>query len=291
MGTSVGTVIAVHRGECQVVHDDALITLRLGGRNAHRDQRLAVGDDVEFDAARAVLLELLPRRTQLARLRPGARGELQVVAANVDQLAIIASVAEPPFRSGLVDRFMLAAYAGGLAPLLVINKLDLQEGAALPEEIAAYAELLPVLAVSARTGAGLAALRAALRGKRSVLAGHSGVGKTSLVNALEPELQLETAGLARGGRGRHTTTRSCWIRLEADSIAIDTPGVRELASGPVDPALVARVYPDVARFAADCRFRDCAHSGEPGCAVQAAVESGQLRAARLEGFRRLQAEP
>jgi ribosome biogenesis GTPase len=214
-----------------------------------------------------------------------------VVAANVDQLAIVASVAEPPFRSGLVDRFMLAAHAGGLLPLLVINKLDLLPGAALPAEIAAYQELLPLHPVSARSGAGLDRLRAALRGKRSVLAGHSGVGKTSLVNALEPELQLETGELAAGGRGRHTTTRSSWIRLEADSIAIDTPGVRELASGPVDPELVLRVYPDLARFAADCRFRDCSHAAEPGCAVRAAVEGGRLGAARLEGWRRLVAEP
>lgn len=277
----------MHRGEVEVVCGDALIALRLGGRNAHLGQRLAVGDEVEFDAARRALEQVLPRRTQLARLRPGTRGELQVVVANVDRLAIVASLAEPPFRSGLVDRFMLAAFAGGLEPFLVVNKLDLGAGRELPDEIAAYREIVPVLAVSAHSGTGLDELRARLRGARTVLAGHSGVGKSSLINALEPELQLETAALARHGRGRHTTTRARWIRLDADSIAIDTPGVREIASGSVDPELVMRVYPDAARFAAQCRFRDCAHAAEPGCALRDAVERGQLRAERLAGLRRL----
>jgi ribosome biogenesis GTPase len=289
VGALVGTVIAVHRGECEVVHGDALRSLRV--RASRAGPQLAVGDEVEFDCERGVLERILPRRTQLARLRPGTRGELQVVAANVDRVAIVCSVAEPPFRAGLVDRFMLAAHAGGLEPLLVVNKLDLLGGAELPAEIAAYREILPTLAVSARSGAGLAELRAALRAARSVLAGHSGVGKTSLLNALEPELQLATGELVRRGRGRHTTTRASWIRLGADSVVIDTPGVREIASGPVDPELLMRVYPDVARFAADCRFRDCAHRAEPGCAVRAAVEGGALPASRLAGLQRLLTEP
>jgi ribosome biogenesis GTPase len=283
VGSAVGTVIAVHRGECEIVHGDALRALRLGGRGV----ALAVGDEVEFDPERGTLLRVLPRRTQLARLRPGRRGELQVVAANVDRVAIVASVVEPPFRSGLVDRFMLAAHAGGLEPLLVVNKIDLLGGSGLPEEVEAYREILPTHPVSARSGSGLDALRSALRGARTVLAGHSGVGKSSLINALEPDLQLATGELARHGRGRHTTARSVWVRLEPGSIAIDTPGVREIASGPVERALLERVYPDVARFAADCRFRDCAHAGEPGCAVRAAVESGALRAARVAGLARL----
>jgi ribosome biogenesis GTPase len=291
VSTEIGTVIAVHRGECEVVHGDALVSLRLGGRNAHLGQQLAVGDEVEFDPERAALLDVLPRRTQLARLRAGRRGELQVVAANVDRVAIVAAVAEPPFRSGLVDRFMLAAHVGGLEPLLVVNKLDLLGGSALPDEIDAYREILPLFPVSARSGAGIAELRRALGGARTVLAGHSGVGKSSLINALEPELQLATGELARRGGGRHTTARSTWIRLGPDSIAIDTPGVREIASGPVELELVDRVYPDVARFAEHCRFRDCAHASEPGCAVRAAVESGELRAARVAGLARLLAEP
>jgi ribosome biogenesis GTPase len=285
------TVIAVHRGEVEVVYGDALVTLRLGGRNAHLRQQLAIGDEVGFDSERAALLSVLPRRTQLARLRPGRRGELQVVAANVDRLAIVTSVADPPFRAGLVDRLMLAALAGGLEPLLVVNKLDLLGGSELPDEIAAYREILSTHAVSARSGTGLEALRGALRGARTVLAGHSGVGKSSLMNALEPELQLATGELARHGRGRHTTARSTWIRLEPGSIAIDTPGVREIATGAVPRELVERVYPDVARLAAGCRFRDCAHAAEPGCAVRAAVERGELRAARAKGYARLLAEP
>jgi ribosome biogenesis GTPase len=287
LASRTGTVIAVHRGECEVVCGDALLTLRLVGRNAHQGQRLAVGDEVEFDDERRTLEHVLPRRTQLARLRPGTRGEQQVVVANVDRLAIVASLADPVFRAGLVDRFLLAAFAGGLEPILVVNKLDLADGGELPDEIAAYREIVPVLPVSAHSGAGLDELRARLRGVRTVLAGHSGVGKSSLLNALDPELQLETGELARHGRGRHTTTRTRWVRLGDGAIAIDTPGVREIATGPVDPALVMRVYPDVERIAVRCRFRDCAHAAEPGCAVREAIAQGQLRAARLDALRRL----
>ena len=290
MTAPIATVITVHRGECEVVHGEALRTLKLIGRQAHRSQELVVGDEVRFDPERGVVLDVEPRRTRLARRRPRARHREHVIAANVDQLAIVAAVADPPFRSGAVDRFMLAAFAGGLRPLLVVNKIDLLEGD-LPAEIAAYRAVLPVLPVCALDGRGLGPLRAELAGARTVLAGHSGVGKSALLNALEPELRLETGAVARHGRGRHTTTRSLWIRLSADAVVIDTPGVREIASGAVDPELVDRVYPDVARLAAGCRFRDCAHEEEPDCAVRAAIEAGELSPDRLEARRRLLADP
>jgi ribosome biogenesis GTPase len=123
-----------------------------------------------------------------------------------------------------------------------------------------------------------------------VLAGHSGVGKSSLVNALEPELRLETAEITKWDRGQHTTTRSLYVRLPGGAIAIDTPGVREIGTGPVDPALLSAVYPDLAGYAEECRFRDCRHASEPGCAVTAAVEAGKLPAARVASWRRLREE-
>ncbi|HTO69471.1 MAG TPA: ribosome small subunit-dependent GTPase A [Myxococcota bacterium] len=287
MSLAEGIVITVLRGACDVVSGERLARLRLTGTNAHKEHALAVGDRVRFDAAKGALVEVEPRRTQLARLRSFGRQRPQVIAANADRLAIVASVASPPFRSGAVDRFLLAAHAGGLEALLVVNKLDLAP-AGLPEEIAAYEGIVPMFPASTATGAGIAALGAALANGTTVLAGHSGVGKSSLVNALEPELRLETGEVsAKWDRGRHTTARAVYLRLANGAVLIDTPGVREIGTGPVDPELLGSVYPDIALLAAGCRFRDCRHRAEPDCAVRAAVEAGELRPARLASYHRL----
>ncbi len=289
MTRAEGTVITVLRGACDVVSGERLVRLRLTGTNARRELALAVGDRVTFDPVKGVLLDVAPRRTQLARLRSFGKPRPQVIAANVDRLAIVASVASPPFRSGAVDRFLLAAHAGGLEAILVVNKLDLlAEGEELAEEIRAYEGIVPLFAVSALTGVGLAALRAALADSTTVLAGHSGAGKSSLLNALEPELRLETGEVsAKWDRGRHTTSRSTFLRLPGNAVVIDTPGVREIGSGPVDPDRLGLVYPDIALLAADCRFRDCHHRTEPDCAVRAALSDKRLRPARLASYHRL----
>jgi ribosome biogenesis GTPase len=289
MTPAEGTVITVLRGACDVVCGERLLRLRLSGTNARQALALAVGDRVTFDAAKGQLLEVLPRRTQLARLRSFGKPRPQVIAANVDRLAIVASVSSPPFRSGAVDRFLLAAHAGGLEAILVVNKLDLlAEGEELADEIRAYEEIVPLFAVSARSGVGLAALRAALADSTTVLAGHSGAGKSSLLNALEPELRLETGEVsAKWDRGRHTTSRSTFLRLPGNAVVIDTPGVREIGSGPVDPDLLGLVYPDIALLAADCRFRDCRHRSEPDCSVRRAADEKRLRPARLASYHRL----
>jgi ribosome biogenesis GTPase len=286
----VGIVIGLYRGGCEVVHGDHVRELRLVGRHARRpDFSLAVGDEVTFDAEKGILLDLLPRRTRLVRPRPkdDPRRE-QAIAANMDRLAIVSSVVEPPFRYGVVDRFLVAAFAGELDALLVVNKVDLLDGAPLPADVSAFEAAVPVLAVSARTGEGLDRLRDALARSRTVLAGHSGVGKSSLLNALEPELRLETGDLSRrDGRGRHTTTRSILLRLPGDAIVIDTPGVREVGVTSLTPELLERVYPDVARLAPGCRFRDCRHDREPECAVRDGVREGELAGVRHAGFLRL----
>jgi ribosome biogenesis GTPase len=249
-----------------------------------------VGDEVSFELARGIVLDILPRRTRLARFRPRMRCE-HVIAANIDRLAIVVAAREPPFRSGAVDRFLLAAYAGGLEVILIANKIDqIDPDGDLPPEIAAYREIVPVYPASASSGEGVGRLLAHLAHSRTVLAGHSGVGKTTLVNAMHPELRLETAGLTKARRGRHTTTRATWIRLPGDAVVIDTPGVREIATGFVDISLVDRVYPSIARAASRCRFRDCRHDREPDCAVRAAVESGEIRPSRLAGYQRLMQE-
>jgi len=279
----VATVITVYRGGCEAVYDDRVHDLRLIGRHAHAELALAVGDRVSFDAERAVVIEALPRRTELARIR-GRDQRRHVIAANMDRLAIVTSLASPAFRPRLVDRFLLAAAAGGLESVLIVNKIDL---APVPEEAAVYRDVVKTFEVSAETGAGLAPLLHHLADSSTVLAGHSGVGKSSLLNALEPELRLETGTLTSSGKGRHTTTRSIWLRLPGNAVVVDTPGIKEVASGPVDPRLLEEVYPDLASHAEQCRFADCRHDREPECAVRAAVEAGELPALRVESYRKL----
>ena len=288
MSEALATVLTVTRGGCDVVHGDQVMSLTLVGKHAHRETSLAVGDRVSFDPVRKIVIEVLPRRTVLARRRSFGKQREQVLAANADRLAIVTSVSSPPFRSGAVDRFLVAAHAGGLEAILVVNKLDLlAPGEPLPAEIRAYESVIELFPVAAKTGAGIEPLRARLADSTTVLAGHSGVGKSSLINALEPELRLQTGEISKYDRGAHTTSASTWLRLAGGAVVIDTPGVREIGTGPVDRDLLGPVYPEIALLSADCRFRDCEHRSEPKCAVRAAVAAGSLPAARLANFHRL----
>ncbi len=288
MSEARGTVLTVTRLGVDVVHGEEVTRLTLGGKHLQRETALAVGDSVSFDTIRKVVLELLPRRTVLARHKSFGKQREQVLAANADRLAIVASVSSPPFRSGAVDRFLVAAHAGGLEAILVVNKLDLlAPGEPLPDEIRAYETVIELFPVAAKTGVGIEPLRARLANSTTVLSGHSGVGKSSLINALEPELRLETGEVSKWDRGAHTTSASTWLRLPGGAVVIDTPGVREIGTGPVDRDLLGPVYPEFARLSVDCRFRDCEHKSEPKCAVRAAVESGGVSAARLANFHRL----
>ncbi len=291
-----GIVITVFRGGCEVIHRDQVHELHLSGSHARASTALAVGDEVRFDPATGRVLEIEARRTRLERIRPRDRGrhqrrQPQVIAANMDQVAIVTALVEPPFVPGVVDRFLLAAAAGGLNALLIANKCDLMHGRELPEAVGSYAAVVPVLTVSALTGAGLDELRASLQGQQTVFAGHSGVGKSSLLNALEPELCLRTGELReRDRKGRHTTSQATWYKLASETVVVDTPGIRELATTAAHPGLLDQVYPDVASYARSCHFRDCEHVQEPGCAVRAAAEVGELSPYRLARFRKLARE-
>jgi len=262
-----------------------------------RDVKPVVGDRVAFAPGpdgTGVVERFLPRETELVRSAAvGRRGERrrtrpQVLAANVDQLVIVAAVANPPFRPGLVERLLVAAHRHALAPLLCITKLDL----ATPAEVAAlgapYAALgLPVVGAALEPAPRVAEVAAALAGHTSVLVGHSGVGKTSLLNALaHRNLAVGEVGYNRD-RGRHTTSMARLVPLQQGGYAIDSPGVREFTLHGLGPAELALHYPDFAAHRERCGFRDCLHRAEPGCAVRAAAEAGRIAPHRYANYLKL----
>lgn len=244
---------------------------RVGWTNSPEDGGPAV-DSVE------------PRVNLLERI--DARGRAEPVAANIDRLAIVVAPAPVPDWF-LADRYWAGARLKDLQALLIVNKSDLGDRS-MREELSIYRALdLPCIEVSALAGAGLDGLRAALGPGTAFLVGQSGVGKSSLVNALAPEAAAETGALTRDIEGRHTTTTARRYRMAADSALVDAPGVRDFAP----PATLARAaelgFVEIHRFAAQCRFNDCRHLEEPGCAVLAAVLDGRIAGRRHESYRRL----
>jgi len=253
---------------------------------------LAPGDAVlvEFEENDAFVRGVAPRRTRLSRpANVHERVAEQVFAANIDILIVVASVARPPFRVGVVDRYLIAAEVGGVEPILCINKMDLAERE--PEEAALYRDLgVRIFLTSCVTGAGLPALREALTGKLSVLSGHSGVGKSSLLNAMDPNLKVHTKEISESSdRGRHATTSSRLYTLSGDIRIIDTPGIRALGLWRVTAQELAYYFPEVAEASAACHFRDCTHIHEPRCAVREAVEAGRIPRLRYASYTRIRA--
>lgn len=280
-----------HAGE--MLACELLAALR---RERRRASRLVVGDRVSVHRTgplTGIVDEVHERRTALARGRGKQAREEHVIAANVDQAVVVASVRAPEWRPGFVDRMLCAAAQGGLEALVVATKVDLaREGDGGPDhrrDLAVYERLgYRALAVSAATGEGVDALRAALAGKVSVVAGQSGVGKTTLLNAIEPGLGLRTREVSREtGKGKHTTTATHLVPLAGGGYVLDTPGVRSFGFADLDPGEARRLFPEVAAAAPGCRFRDCLHDAEPGCAVRAAVASGAVDARRYESYRRI----
>jgi ribosome biogenesis GTPase len=237
-----------------------------------------------------LVMEVLPRRSLLARAN--LRGESEPVVANITQLVVVvAPVPRPDFF--VIDRYLCAATAAGIRGALAVNKCDLGLGEELPAELQAYEGAgYPQVRASAKQGDGLVDLRRLLSGEVSVLVGQSGVGKSSLVRALLPGEEIATGELVRDEEGRHTTTSSRAYELPSDDAAgaarlIDSPGVRDFAPAIDSFDEKTLGFPEVAQRAHQCRFLDCKHLQEPGCAVLAAVQSHQMAARRYESYRRL----
>jgi ribosome biogenesis GTPase len=267
---------------------------RLSCKVRGRRVEVVAGDNVELHRESAgghawVVADRLPRRNVL--LRTDSRGGNEAIAANLDQLGVVVAP-RPACDPFIIDRYLAGAGYAGIEPLLILNKQDLiGAGEFGPEEFAfidTYRRIgIPVVTVSAKRGTGLDALKERLQGRRTLLAGQSGVGKSSLTNALCEGAYRATSDLSVGsGQGKHTTVSSAIVQLPWGELT-DSPGVRDYAPPVMPLPDIQRGYLEIIQKAPGCRFQNCLHLREPQCAVQAAVESGQIDPRRLESYRRL----
>ena len=251
------------------------------------DQRhvVAVGDRVQFrpDRNEGLIERIEPRKGVLSRT---SRDRQHVLVANVDQMLIVSSAAEPDLKPHLIDRFLVAAEQAKIKPVICINKIDLIDPGPLQATIGVYAQMgYPVLQVSATTGLNLSRLRDLLDDCQSVVVGQSGVGKSSLLNAIEPGLGLRVGSVSRETqKGKHTTTTARLISLASGGFIVDTPGIRQFALWAVTPEEVAGLFRDIRPLVALCRFPDCTHTHEADCAVKSSVADGRLDARRYESY-------
>jgi ribosome biogenesis GTPase len=253
---------------------------------------LVTGDRVVWRAGnqgQGVIVAQLPRASELCR--PDSRGQLKPVAANVDQIVIVFAPLPQP-HANLIDRYLIAAEHAGIRPLLLLNKADLldEDNAAFIDSLlATYRQLgYPLLEVSAHDGAGMAELRAALDDRISVFVGQSGVGKSSLVNSLLPGVDLKVGALSElTGKGTHTTTTARLFHFPEGGDLIDSPGIREFGLGHVSRDDVEAGFIEFRELLGRCRFRDCRHDREPGCALLLALEEGRIQPQRLASYRHI----
>lgn len=294
-GSAAGRVVRVDRGICQVVTASGPVQATLGGNVLDALARDAAAGPCTGDWCAVThwpdgpvtVEELAPRRTAVQRADASRSSRLQVLAANVDLVAIVVALHPEP-NIGRIERLLTIAWESGADPVVVLTKSDLVVDAeAVAEDVQAAAGEVAVIVCSSATGVGVAQVRDLLApGRTMALVGASGHGKSSLANALVGAHVLRTRAIRQDGKGRHTTVRRELVLLPGGGALIDTPGLRGVGVHRDDGAL-AVAFPDVDELSDECRFRDCRHLAEPGCAVLAALESGQLSVRRWESWRRL----
>lgn len=303
-GFEPARVVRQERDQFQLLSAHGPLVGVLPGRfreaGSSKFERPVTGDWVAIrrlpEEGRAIIEEMLPRRTELARQSAGEKTEKQVMGANVDVVFIVMA-ADHDFNLNRLERYLAMVWESGAEPVVLLNKIDLAEDpeglAAAIEEVAIGAD---VHAIAALDGKGLEALAGHLEpGKTVACVGMSGVGKSTLINALWGEEKLATAEVRESDRrGKHTTTQRELVQLPSGVLMMDTPGIRELGawvsgSGD-DEGGLGHAFEDIEELAAECKFRDCAHESEPGCAVRAAIKAGEITEAHLKNYQKLERE-
>ena len=293
-----GTVLSGTGGVWRVLGaDGTTYETAMRGRLKQGSVKLAVGDEVELEPGDRgdsfAISEIHPRRSKLARRTPGGGHGERIVAANVDQVVVVFALVKPTPHPRMLDRFLVIAEANDLAARIVVNKVDL---ASESEANAMFADHVragyPVHLTSAKAGGrGLEPLHEALKGRTSVLTGPSGVGKSSLMNALYPGLQLRVGEISESvNKGRHTTVGAWLYPLPDGGFVADTPGLREIGMWGLDPAHLDSCFPEFRPLTSQCRFADCTHTVEPECAVLEAIAAGDVSAGRHESYVKLRDE-
>ncbi|NGM67284.1 ribosome small subunit-dependent GTPase A [Sphingobacterium sp. SGR-19] len=254
---------------------------------------IAVGDwvhyELEPDQDSAVITALEPRKNYIIRRSINLSKQAQVIGANLDQAMLVVTLASPPTSLGFIDRFLVTAEAYDIPAFLVFNKLDLfsEEGLEILEDYMAIYEHIgyPCYAVSAMEKTNIEEIRLLLQDKTTLVSGHSGVGKSTLINAIEPSVALKTGEISDwSDKGKHTTTFAEMINLSVGGKLIDTPGIRELGIVDIEKAELGHFFPEMRARLNECRFHNCRHINEPGCVVLEAVESGEIESSRYDSY-------
>src|SRR5687768_2860026 len=293
-----GTVLQGLGGVYEVQTPEGVVEAVLRGR-IKRDERtgakVVVGDRVDVDEERAgeetvwAIVKVHERTTVLARRAPGKAPRPKAIVANVDQVLIVFAAAHPDPHLRMLDRFLVIAADSDIAPLIIVNKtdragMDAARATFRPYERAGY----PILYTSAKQNVGVSEVRDALCGRLSALMGPSGVGKSSLLNAVQPGLGLRVAAISEAvNKGRHTTVTAQLIPLECGGWVADTPGLRELGLWQVEHDQLQFYFPEFEPLLGGCRYPTCTHTHEPGCAVHAAAEAGEIDFGRYDSYRRM----
>lgn len=293
-----GLVLRSQAGLFIVQTEKGPIPARLRGRlkkGPRQGDLVAVGDWVKvrlLPDGSGVIEEIEPRQRAIVRLAPRPHGEYQqILLANPDQVLLVFACAQPEPRWGMLDRFLVIAEKQHIPPLIVANKVDLVGEEKAREMFGLYEKLdYPVLYTSVKSGLGIEELKAWLKGKISALAGPSGVGKSSLLNAIQPGLGLAVREVGRSGRGRHTTVVRQLLPLDEGGYVADTPGWKSLALWDTQAEEVDGYFREIAPLVAYCQFNNCTHQHEPGCAVRAAVERGEIHPRRYASYLSLRNE-